>query len=112
MCIDFDLLYSTYMSIHVYVSCTRSSFMTSLRAHPNWNFASYRRAARNAVSYDAPVVNDVINACWQINAVRDVIADRSKNDIHLALQFYEHDVTKTIQAFLDGRGSAVATAAN
>lgn len=38
-----------------------------------------------------------------MNAVREVVHGHSNNEIIMVLQFYDYDVEKTIQAYVEGK---------
>ena len=39
----------------------------------------------------------------QVTAVREVVPGKSNNEVILVLQFYDYNVEKTIQAYLEGK---------
>ena len=45
--------------------------------------------------------------CFQVNAVREVVSGKSNNEIILVLQYYDYDVERAIQAYVDGKISGL-----
>ena len=39
---------------------------------------------------------------FQVTAVREVVSGKSNNEIILVLQYYDYDVEKAIQAYVEG----------
>ena len=39
---------------------------------------------------------------FQVTAVREVVSGKSNNEIILVLQYYDYDVERSIQAYLEG----------
>jgi len=39
---------------------------------------------------------------FQLNSVREVVSGHSNNEIIMVLQYYDYDVEKTIQAYVEG----------
>lgn len=66
-----------------------------------WNFVWTQRIP-DISAFSKELINIPVFFQLQVNSVREFCAGRSNNEIIMVLQFYDYDVEKTIQAFVEG----------